>query len=284
MKFDTRAGIPIVVVGLGILALWPGLALAVNYPVAASRLAQGAKLACGTAWTCAQSLPRPVIPMPTQLWEGFLQLSWPLNTSTIPYNALYTAGETCVGLLLALVVGILTGTALAFSRAFERLTLPWLVASQNVPIIALAPVIAVLLGQVGVEGLLPKAIVSAYIAFFPLSIGVARGLRAVPPLALDLFHTYDARPWQIYGWLRWPNALPLILTSLKVSVTMALVGAMIAEISIVSFAGLGPMILGRLQFSDTIGLWVIMIYAALIGIVLVQGIGLLERLLGQRTR
>jgi len=271
--------IPVVIVGGGLLLVWPAVAMLVNYPVAAARLAQGAQLTCETAWRCAQELNRPIIPFPGQLWSGFLALSWPLTTSTLPYNALYTAAETVAGLLLALGVGSLTGGVLAFSPAFERMVLPWLVASQNVPIIALAPVIAVLLGQFGVQGLLPKAIVSAYIAFFPLSIGIARGLRQVDPLQLDLMRTYSSSPWQVLLWLRIPAALPMIVTSLKVSVTMALVGAMIAEISIVSFAGLGPMILGRLQFSDTTGLWVIMIYAAGIGILMVQGIRLLEQLL-----
>ncbi|MEN9206512.1 MAG: ABC transporter permease subunit [Thermostichales cyanobacterium DRC_bins_46] len=269
---------PMLWVGLALLMIWPGVAMLVNYPVAAARLAQGAQLDCETAWRCAQELSRPVIPFPAQLWSGLVNLSWPLNSSTLPYNALYTAAETLAGLGLALLVGAVTGTVLAFSRAFERMVLPWLVASQNVPIIALAPVIAVLLGQFGVEGLLPKAIVSAYIAFFPLSIGIARGLQRVHPLQLDLMRTYASRSWQVFLWLRIPAALPMIFTSLKLSVTMALVGAMIAEISIVSFAGLGPMILGRLQFSDTTGLWAIMIYAAGIGILMVQGIQLLERL------
>ena len=169
--------IPMLVVAvLAVLIYWP-LMLWANAGQAARSLASGADLGCGTALQCATQLRNPVIPAPGQFASGFASLSVPpfVNTAA-PYNALVTGGETLLGLALASLLGLLLATLLVGSRSFERATLPWLVASQTVPIVALAPMLAVLLGQYGVQGFLPKAIIAAYIAFFPVAIGMAQGL------------------------------------------------------------------------------------------------------------
>jgi NitT/TauT family transport system permease protein len=270
--------LPILLTGILLLLVWDPLAIWANSP-AAQRLLEQGTADCSTVRECARLLRNPILPSLGQLAEGLRNMAFPLtSTSAVGYNALVTAAETLVGLGLALLVGWATAVALVFSRAFERMMLPWIVASQNVPIVALAPVLAVVLGQYGVRGLLPKAIVAAYIAFFPLSIGIAKGLSSVPPLQLDLMRTYHAHPLQVFRWVRIPAAMPMVFTSLKVAVAMALVGAIVAEISIVSFAGLGPMLLSRSYYGDMVGLWVIMLVAAALGILLVQGIGLLENI------
>ncbi|MCJ2542717.1 ABC transporter permease [Thermostichus vulcanus] len=278
-------GLPILVVGILLVLVWDPVAIWVNSP-AAERLLERGTADCQTVIECARQLRNPIVPSLGQLGRGLANMALPLgSTSTVGYNALITAAETLVGLGLALVVGFVSAVALVFSRAFERMMLPWIVASQNVPIVALAPVLAVLLGQYGVQGWLPKAIVAAYIAFFPLSVGIAKGLSSVPPLQLDLMRTYHAHPLQVFYLLRIPAALPMLFTSLKISAAMALVGAIVAEISIVSFSGLGPMLLSRSYYSDMVGLWVIMLVAAALGILLVQGIGLLEKgLMGWQNR
>ncbi|MDX2271573.1 MAG: ABC transporter permease subunit [Cyanobacteriota bacterium] len=282
----TPPWLPPLLVGGAILLLWVPLMLLTNWSGSQDLLARG-NADCSSVFACAFQLRNPIIPSPPQLLRGFYQMATPLfSTDTVLFNGLITLGETLLGLALALTLGLLTATLLVMSRASERMILPWIVASQNVPIVALAPVLAVLLGQYGVQGLLPKGIVAAYIAFFPLSIGIAKGLRSVPSLQLDLMHTYHARAWQVYVWLRLPIALPILLTSLKISAAMALVGSIVAEISIVSFAGLGPMLLSRSYYSDMVGLWVIMLVAAGLGIGLVQSIDLLEKrlLFWQRQR
>ncbi len=269
--------LPVLLAGILLLLVWDPLSIWVNSP-AAQRLLERGTADCSTVRECVRQLRNPILPSLGQLAGGLGNMALPLtSTSTVGYNALITAAETLVGLGLAVLVGAVTAVALVFSRAFERMMLPWIVASQNVPIVALAPVLAVLLGRYGVQGLLPKAIVAAYIAFFPLSIGIAKGLSSVPPLQLDLMRTYHAHPLQVFHWVRIPAALPMLFTSLKISAAMALVGAIVAEISIVSFAGLGPMLLSRSYYSDMVGLWVIMLVAAALGILLVQGIGLLEK-------
>lgn len=279
MRFSPNL-VPMLVVALVVLALyWPIMYL-VNIPAAQRALDTGAALPCKTAFECASQLRSPVLPSPQQLWDGFLSLMFPLNSpNAIPLNAAVTALETLVGLLLAAAVGLFFAVGMVASRAFERALLPWIVASQTVPIIAIAPMLVVVLGQYGVQGWLPKAIIAAYIAFFPITIGVAKGLQSPDPLALDLFRTYNASPWQTYLRLRLPASVPYLFTALKVAMTAALIGAIVAEISTISFQGIGKMLAENSRASDVVAMWVIMFASAALGILLVAAVGWLERLL-----
>lgn len=269
---------PMLIVALIAAALYWPLMLAANVGPAGRTLASGAELDCKTALACASQLRNPVVPAPAQLAQGFVRLSTPVTSPlALPYNVGVTAGETLLGLLLATVTGIGLALLLVASRAFERATLPWLVASQTVPVVAIAPMLAVLLGQYGVQGFLPKAIIAAYIAFFPVAVGMSRGLRSADPLHLDLMRTYHASPAQTYRLLRFPASLPHLFTALKVAVTSALVGSIVAEISTISFSGLGKMLAENSRASDTVALWVIMGYGAVLGVTLVALVNALER-------
>jgi len=220
-----------------------------------------------------------VIPAPGQLLSGIYNLMLPLDSpNAIPVNALWTGAETLVGLGLAALVGFLFALGLVLSRAFELSVLPWIVASQTVPIIALAPMLVVVLGQYGVRGWLPKAIIAAYIAFFPVTIGLAKGLRSPDALALDLMRTYRATTLQTFLKLRLPASLPYLFTAFRISTAAALIGAIIAEMSTISFFGLGKMLSENARASDVVGTWVLMIASAVLGILLVACVGLLERL------
>lgn len=272
--------VPMLVVALVVVALyWPIMYLA-NIPAAQRALDTGAALPCKTAFECATQLRSPVLPSPQQLWNGFANLMFPLNSpNAIPINAAVTAFETLVGLLLATLVGFFFAIGMVASRAFERALLPWIVASQTVPIIAIAPMLVVLLGQYGVQGWLPKAIIAAYIAFFPITIGVAKGLKSPDPLALDLMKTYNANNWQTYLKLRFPASVPYLFTAFKVAMTAALIGAIVAEISTISFQGIGKMLAENSRASDVVAMWVIMLSSAVLGILLVALVNWLERLL-----
>lgn len=271
--------IPMVTVGLIALALyWPLMYLA-NIPAAQRALDAGARLPCTSAVECATQLRSPVLPAPQQLWRGLVNLMVPLRSpNAIPLNAAVTALETLVGLALASAVGVLLAVGIVASRAFARALLPWIVASQTVPIIAIAPMLVVLLGQYGVRGWLPKAIIAAYIAFFPITIGLAKGLQSPDPLALELFQTYHASHRQTYLKLRFPASLPYLFTAYKVAMAAALIGAIVAEISTISFFGIGKMLAETSRASDVVGMWVIMLASAALGIVLVALVGWLERL------
>ena len=270
---------PMLIVAVLALALYWPLMLWVNVGAAQRSLDSGAELGCATAIACATQLRNPVLPAPAQLGTSLRAMSLPpLAPTSVPYNTLVTAGETLVGLLIASVLGTLLAVALVGSRAFERVTLPWLIASQTVPVIALAPMLAVVLGQYGVQGWLPKALIAAYIAFFPVAVGVAAGLRSPDPMQEDLLTTYRASGWQTFWKLRLPASLPFLFTSLKVAATAALIGSIVAEISTISFSGLGKMLAENSRASDTLALWVIMLYGAGLGIALVAALGVVERL------
>lgn len=271
--------VPMLLVALVIGLLYYPLMLLANVPAAQQALNTGADLGCKTALECATQLRSPVLPSPSQLLLGFRNLMFPLNSpNAIPLNALVTALETVVGLALAAIVGFFFAIGIVASRAFERSLLPWIVASQTVPIIAIAPMLVVVLGQYGVQGWIPKAIIAAYIAFFPITIGVAKGLRSPDPLSLDLMKTYNASSWQTYFKLRFPASLPYLFTAFKVAMTAALIGAIVAEISTISFQGIGKMLAENSRASDVVAMWVIMIASAFLGILLVAGVGWLERL------
>ncbi|RIH90850.1 Riboflavin transport system permease protein RibX [Calidithermus terrae] len=270
--------VPMLAVALLIAALYYPLMLLANVPVAQRALDSGAALPCGSALECATQLRSPVLPSPQQLWTGFANLLFPLNSpNAIPLNAAVTALETLVGLALAALVGFFFAVGIVASRAFERSLLPWIVASQTVPIVAIAPMLVVLLGQYGVQGWIPKAIIAAYIAFFPIAIGVAKGLRSPDPLSLDLMKTYNASSWQTYLKLRFPASIPYLFTAFKVATTAALIGAIVAEISTISFQGIGKMLAENSRAADVVATWVIMIASAVLGIVLVALVGWLEK-------
>jgi NitT/TauT family transport system permease protein len=278
---------PMLIVGVVLIALYFPIMLLANYPASARALARGAVLECKTALECSFNMRSPVIPAPAQLIKGFSSLYFPPTSETsVPYNAFFTGLETLSGLALASVVGLGLAVLLVASRAFERALLPWLVASQTVPIIAIAPMLAVLLGQYGVEGWIPKAIIAAYIAFFPIAIGVSKGLRSPDPIQVDLMKTYNAGSLQTFSKLRFPSSIPYLFTAFKVSVTAALIGAIISESATISGAGLGKMLSENSRASDAVGLWLVMIGSAILGILLVSIVGWLERVVTpwQRNR
>jgi NitT/TauT family transport system permease protein len=279
--------VPMLVVGVVLIALYFPIMLLANYPASARALQRGAVLECKTALECSFNMRSPVIPAPAQLLKGFSSLYFPPTSETsVPYNAFFTGLETLSGLALASVVGLGLAVLLVASRAFERALLPWLVASQTVPIIAIAPMLAVLLGQYGVEGWIPKAIIAAYIAFFPIAIGVSKGLRSPDPIQVDLMKTYNAGSFQTFAKLRFPSSIPYLFTAFKVSVTAALIGAIISESATISGAGLGKMLSENSRASDAVGLWLVMIGSAILGILLVSIVGWLERVVTpwQRNR
>jgi NitT/TauT family transport system permease protein len=266
------------IVALVVAVLYVPLMVMANYGSVQRALARGVIMDCPNALACTFKMRSPVLPSPAQLGLGIKNLMLPVNAPTsIPVNAGWTAMETIVGLILAAVVGLFFAIALVLSRAFERSILPWLIASQTVPIVAIAPMLAVVLGQYGVQGWVPKAIIAAYIAFFPIAIGVAKGLRSPDRLALDLMKTYNATDRQTYSKLRFPASIPYLFTAFKVSMAAALIGAIVGEMSTISFQGIGKMLAENARASDIVATWVIMFASALLGILLVTLVNVVER-------
>lgn len=248
--------------------------------------------ACGeTAFECFLTLPQHPVPFPNWVAERVVPFftAYPLTDSRNVVRAtLYTAAGTLVSLIVGMVVGVLLAVAFVRVKPFEQALLPWVIASQTIPVIALVPVLVAVLGNLGVTvqtSLVPAAIVGAYIAFFPITVGTVTGLRSVDPLALDLMKAYAASPVQTFLKLRFPAAVPYLFTSLKLGAAAALVGALVAEVESNNRLGLGYAIIGQVQAGDVADVWILLGISALLGIGLVSLVGLVQRLVApwQRT-
>ncbi|MBC8100200.1 MAG: ABC transporter permease [Armatimonadetes bacterium] len=194
---------------------------------------------------------------------------------------LYTWREALFGFGIGVIFGLLLGTLLAHVRLAERALLPYVVASQTVPILAIAPMVVIWLGASFVS----VAVIAAYITFFPVAINTLRGLQAPAPAAVELMHAYAAR-WHVTLWkLRLPTALPYIFTALKVSATASVVGAVIGELPSGMGDGLGRAILdfsSDYSLVSTPKLWAAIITAALVGAVFFGAVSALERVVLRR--
>ena len=144
------------------------------------------------------------------------------------------------------------------------------------PILAIAPMIIVVLGNLGFTGLMPKAVISMYLCFFPITIGMVKGLRSPDPLQLDLMRTYSASSTQIFWKLRWPASTAFLFTSLKVAIAISLVGAIVGELPTGAQAGLGARLLSGSYYGQTVQIWSALFMAAFLGMILVALVDLAE--------
>jgi len=246
---------------------------------------------CGsTVMECFYSLPQHPVPFPNWIAERVIPFftAYPLSDSRNVVRAvLYTASGTLLALLFGSVVGVALAVVFVRIRPFEQALLPWVIASQTIPIIALVPVLLLLLGNAGVTvqtSLVPAALIGAYIAFFPVTVGTVTGLRSVDPLALDLMKGYAATPLQVFTKVRFPAAVPFFFTSLKLGAAAALVGALVAEVESNNRLGLGYAIIGQVQAGDVADVWILLGVSALLGIGLVGLVGLVQRLVAPWDR
>jgi NitT/TauT family transport system permease protein len=252
----------------------------------AARYTYSARPGCGdTLLACFFALPQHPVPFPHWIVtrvEPFFG-KYPIDD---PRNVVRATAYTSLGTLSALGLGAAVGVVLAvlfvLMRPLERAVFPWVIASQTVPIIALVPVLLLVLGNAGITiqtSLLPTAIIGAYIAFFPVVVGTVKGLRSVDPLALDLMRSYAASPRAVFLKVRFPAAMPYLVTSLKLGTAAALVGALVAETESNNRRGLGYQILGQVQAGNVADVWILLLVSALLGIGLVAVVGLVGRVL-----
>jgi NitT/TauT family transport system permease protein len=199
--------------------------------------------------------------------------------------ALFTAKEAAVGFALGASVGFLLGTILAHSRLLRRGFLPYIVASQTIPILAIAPMVVVWLGGRGAPDWFSVSVISAYLTFFPVTINTLRGLTSADPRALELMRAYAASPFQIFWKLRFPTSLPFLFTAFKIAATASVVGAIIGELPASIQDGLGGAILNFNQYYATSppSLWATNLIAALLGITFFLIVVLVERIVVRRA-
>lgn len=225
---------------------------------------------------------RPRLPAPHQvaveLWNTTVEKKITSKRSLI-YHGQVTLSATLLGFAIGTGLGILLAVGIVHSKVMDMSVMPWAIVSQTIPIIALAPMIIVVLYSIGVQGLLPKAIISAYLSFFPVVVGMVKGLRSPDHMQLDLLKTYNASTAQGFWKLRLPSSMPYLFASLKIGIAASLVGAIVGELPTGAVAGLGARLLAGSYYGQTVQIWSALFAAALLAAALVALLGVIERVL-----
>ncbi len=284
---------PVLTVTAFLIALWYAAVIPMNAQWAqdqARRAGQDLSFSALVADTMSQQRPR--LPAPHQvageLWNstvveemtgrrGFMNTGSLSNRSLI-YHGWVTLSATLLGFAIGSALGIALAVGIVHNRAMDASVMPWAIASQTIPILAIAPMIIVVLNAVGITGLVPKAIISTYLSFFPVVVGMVKGLRAPDQMQLDLMKTYSASGPQVFAKLRWPSAMPYLFASLKVAIAAALVGAIVAELPTGAVAGWGARLLSGSYYGQTVQIWSALFAAAILAASMVALIGVLQRL------
>ncbi len=278
--------VPVIVVLAAIVVGWYALAVWLNGPQVSGRFARDNIVPSTAQYLDATwSMERPVLPAPHQVAKDFYTtvFATPLDSKrSLVYHAGVTVSATLVGFVLGAALGIALAVGIIHLPVLDRSLLPWIIASQTVPILAIAPMVVVVMGSMGFTGLLPKAIISMYLCFFPVTIGMVKGLRSPDPLQLDLMRTYSATQAQVFTKLRWPSSSRFLFASLKVAVAASLIGAIVGELPTGAQAGLGARLLTGSYYGQTMQIWSALIMASLVGVVLVVAVSAVERVVMRR--
>ncbi len=176
-------------------------------------------------WTLLDRIgkfPAYILPTPGQVWTRFI-LS--LQDGTLVHNSETTLFEVLTGLGLGTLTATALGYLLAKSRSFERILSPFIIASQSIPLVAIAPLLAIWFPN----GLFSKILICTLIVFFPILINTVVGMRSVPEDLRDLMRSLQATPWQTFRLLEVPAGLPVFLGGLRIGATLSVIGAVVGE-------------------------------------------------------
>lgn len=300
-----RALIPVLTVLAAILGIWYLAVAPMNIRVALDQAERGGAVVTPetplarqqvSVWRLMAANPdqvgagygleRPRLPTPQQvgqeLWKTTGQMAmrgraW--SKRSLIYHGWITLQSTLWGFALGTSLGILAAVAIVYSRVADLSLMPWAIISQTIPIVALAPMIIVVSSQLGIDGRgVPKAIISAYLCYFPVLVGMVKGLRSPGAHQLDLLATYGASGAQVFFKLRLPSSMPYLFTSLKIGIAAALVGTIVGELPTGAISGLGARILIGDQFGTPLAIWAALIAAAVLAGVLVTLLDLAQRI------
>ena len=275
-----RAGPVLTVIGI-LLVVWVAAAVWLNAPQVIERT-----LSAQPGWGALDlirltlSMDRPVLPAPHQIVLDLADsvFGWPLDSPrNLLYHAAITSSATLLGFVMGSVLGAVLAVLIVHSRTLERSLFPWIIASQTVPVLAIAPIIIVILGSFGLTGVFPKSIISMYLCFFPVAVALVKGLRSPGVMELELMHTYAANARHTFWKLRVPASLPFLFPSLRVGIAAGLVGAIVGELPTGAQAGLGARLLTGSYYGNTVQIWSALVMSALLGLVLTGAVALLER-------
>lgn len=286
-RWTEGRSVPVATMVLAIIAIWYAFTIYLN-----ARWQLQVFGRSDEDWTLWQfiagtmSQDRPVLPAPHQvlveLWNSTV-LQEVSSRRSLVYHSWITLSATLLGFVMGTALGIALAVLIVHNRAMDRSLMPWLIASQTIPILAIAPMVVVVLASIGLTGLVPKALISTYLSFFPVVVGMVKGFRSPDILQLDLMRTYNSSGAQVFSKLRWPSALPYLFTSMKVGVAASLVGAIVGELPTGAAGGLGSRLLAGSYYGQTTQIWAALFAAAALSAGLIFLVGFAERVVLRRT-
>jgi NitT/TauT family transport system permease protein len=265
-----------IVAAIGVI--WYGFTVYLNAPWQLDQYEKSA-----TEWSMTDLVrdtmahDRPVLPAPHQvvaeIWKTTVKKKVTSKRSLI-YHSWITLSSTLLGFVMGTFTGMMLAIFIVENRAMDKSLMPWIITSQTIPILAIAPMIIVVLNAVGLSGLLPKALISTYLSFFPIAVGMVKGLRSPDPMLIDLMRTYNCSRWQLFFTLRLPSSVPYLFTSMKIAIAISLVGAIVGELPTGAVAGLGARLLSGSYYGQTIQIWSALLTAATLAALLVIAVNI----------
>ncbi|WGW02344.1 ABC transporter permease [Tropicibacter oceani] len=274
--------LPILTVVAGIVVLWYALAVMLNAPWAYAQAKRAdTTLSFGEMVQHTMAQDKPRLPAPhqvaTEIWETTAEKKITSKRSLI-YHGWITLRATLLGFAFGTALGIGLAVSIVYFRVMDMSVMPWIIASQTVPILAIAPMIVVVLAALQVNDIVAKGVISMYLSFFPVVVGMVKGLRSPDAMLLDQMKTYSASASQTFWKLRLPTSTPYLFASLKVAVAASLIGAVVAELSLSQNGGLGARLLAGSYYGQTIQIWSALLSAATLAALMVITLGVLEKM------
>jgi len=270
--------IPVATILAVIIAIWYAFAVYLNAPFERDQAQRaGTEIRFSTLVANTMQQDRPVLPAPHQvaneLWKTVFAVK-PSSKRSLVYHGWVTLSSTLLGFVLGSALGVLLAVGIVHSTTLDKSLMPWIITSQTIPILAIAPMIIVVLNAIGISGLFPKAVISTYLSFFPVAVGMVKGLRSPDVMHLDLMRTYNASKNQVFWKLRFPAAMPFLFTSMQIAVAISLVGAIVGELPTGAVAGLGARLLAGSYYGQTVQIWAALVLAAFMASILVGLVGI----------
>lgn len=284
MNWLVGRGLPVLAVVAAIFVVWYAGAVGLNSKWSYDKAHRaGVDLSFSELVADTWSQEKPRLPTPTQvgreIWKStgaMVAQGRAFSKRSLLKHGWITLSSTVLGFAFGTLFGIILAIGIVHNRAMDMSVMPWVIASQTVPILAIAPMIVVVLAAMRVDDLIAKGVISMYLSFFPVVVGMVTGLRSPDRMLLDQMETWNASRTQTFWKLRLPSSAPYLFTSLKVGVAASLIGAVVAELSLSQDGGLGARLLAGSYYGQTIQIWSALISAAILAAILVMAIGFMQ--------
>ncbi len=269
--------LPILAICAAIIALWYAGTVRMNAQWEYDQAARaGVEIPFTEMVTNTMTQERPMLPAPHQvaaeIWDTTVDKALTSKRSLV-WHSWITLSATLLGFAFGTMLGIALAIGIVHNRAMDQSVMPWVIASQTIPILALAPMFIVVLNALNMEGAIAKAMISTYLSFFPVVVGMVKGLRAPDQMQLDQMRTWNAGRWATFWKLRLPSSVPYLFPSLKIAAAGSLIGAVVAEMTLSQDGGLGARLLNGSYYGQTMMIWAALIAASLLAGLLVAAIG-----------